>query len=226
MSETTIQPTTQTPTEPRARGRSRRGRIARITALVATGVVAAGLGGGYLWLSATSEPLQTGQAECEEAPVSLPETMADASVEDDVRAVCDTIGSLTEAWAVHDADAYGEAFTEQGTYTTFMGTHYAGREDIVESHRELFDGPLEGTQLADSFLSINFVHEDVAVVTTRGDTYEGDVPERLAKVQTYNVTRTEGDEWRISSFHNTKRDGAMERLQFLMMPDSRPAAER
>lgn len=206
--------------------RARKGRKGRTIALVGAAAVALGLGGGHMWLSATSHPQHLGEDECEQAPVTPPADASDASVADDVRDLCATIASLTDAWAEHDADSYGEAFTDDGTYTTFMGTHYEGREDIVESHRALFEGPLEGTQLADSFLSVNFVHEDVAVVSTRGDTYEGDEPEQLSKVQTYTVTRADSGDWRISSFHNTKRDGVMERLQYLMSPESKPAAER
>lgn len=214
-------PEAHAPNQPRRRGR--RGRIIALTAVAA---VALGLGGGYVWLSATSQPQNQGQAECEQAPVSTSAGASDAAIDADVRDLCTTLTVLTEAWADHDADAYGTAFTEEATYTTFMGTHYVGRDDIVESHRELFDGPLEGTQLADSFLSINFVNMDVAVVSTRGDTFEGQRPEELSKVQTYTMTRPDGDEWSVSSFHNTQRSGAMEQLQFLMSPESQPAAER
>lgn len=148
-----------------------------------------------------------------------------SSVEQARAGICATMASLSQAWAAHDAEAYGAEFTPGATYTTFMGTHYAGREDIVRSHHALFDGPLEGTRLADSFLGIALVNDDVAVVTTRGDTYKGDEPGDLTKVQTYTMVRQADGTWLIASFHNTQRSPVLERIQFLMEPDSRPSAE-
>lgn len=217
------EPTRQTPTAGTTR---RRGRRIGMAALISAAVILAALGAGYLWLGATAQVLEPGEADCTQAPVTLADSATEDVADGDVDALCATLASLAEAWADHDADAYGAAFTEDGTYTTFMGTHYSGRTDIAESHRVLFDGPLNGTRLADSFLSIRFVSADVAVVTTRGDTYEGDPPEEPAKVQTYTMSRAEDGTWLVASFHNTKRNPAMERLQFLMEPDSRPLAER
>lgn len=86
------------------------------------------------------------------------------------------------------------------------------------------DGPLEGTELADRYLSLRMLSDDVAVMTTRGDTYLGDMPDELAKVQTYTLVR-EGAQWLIAAFHNTARDPVMERIH-LWMPETVPGAER
>ncbi|ONM46277.1 hypothetical protein B0T44_19640 [Nocardia donostiensis] len=131
---------------------------------------------------------------------------------------------LTNAWDANDAEAYGSFFTGNATYTTWVGTVYTGREDIVNSHRALFDGPLAGTRLADRYLALRFLTEDVAVMLTRGDTFEGEPPESPSKVQSYTLIR-DGDVWRVAAFHNTQRSKVMERIQFLWYPDTRPAAE-
>src|SRR5699024_12225383 len=65
-------------------------------------------------------------------------------------------------------------FTEDATYTTFAGTYYSGREDIVGSHAVLFDDVLADTRLADRFLELRMLTADVAVLTTRGDNYQGE----------------------------------------------------
>ena len=197
-----------------------RRRLVRVL-LVVLVALAAVVGGAYAWLSATAGVQQTGAAECSGAPVAGEPVTDSATVE-----VCAVITSLTEAWARHDADAYGAQFTPNATYTTFVGTHYQGRSDIVEGHRALFDGPIGGTRLADTFLGIEFVAPEVAVVTTRGDTYEGDEPGELTKVQTYVIVRGEDGGWQVASFHNTQRSSIMERVQVLMWPGSAPAAER
>lgn len=197
-----------------------RRRIGRVLLVVAIVIVAA-VGGAYAWLAGTATVQQAGAVECSEAPVAPTSSSEEATSQ-----VCAVIDSLTEAWADQDADAYGALFTPEATYTTFMGTHYQGRTDIVESHRALFDGPIGGTRLADAFLGIEFVAPEVAVVTTRGDTYEGDEPGELTKLQTYVVVRGDDDAWQVAAFHNTQRSPVMERIQFLFWPESAPAAER
>ncbi|MEV0298823.1 SgcJ/EcaC family oxidoreductase [Nocardia sp. NPDC050710] len=125
------------------------------------------------------------------------------------------------------ADAYGAVFTEDATYTSYLGTYYRGRTDIVEGHRALFDSFLKDTRLADSFLDIRFYGPDTAVVTSRGDTYKGEREQArdLSKTQTYTVVRQDG-RWLIAAFQNTKRSNVMERFSFLFSPDSKPSAER
>lgn len=179
-------------------------------------------GGGYLWLDSTSEARNLGAPACAAvqpsgaaaSPQSLPE-------------VCGLLDRLTAAWAAMDADAFGAVFTEDATYTSYIGTHYQGRTDIVEGHRAGFASFLKGTKLADSYLDIRFYGPDTAVVTSRGDTYDGarKSAAELSKVQTYTVVRQHGD-WRIAAFQNTKRQNVMERISFLWAPGTKPAAER
>ncbi|TXG92867.1 SgcJ/EcaC family oxidoreductase [Rhodococcus rhodnii] len=165
----------------------------------------------------------TGATECRDVPTDSTMSPPDEAA---ARAgICDTLAGLASAWGEHDADAYGAHFTENATYTTFAGTYYDGREDIVRSHAALFDGPLSGTRLADSYLSLRLLTEDVAVLTTRGDTYDGDTPGELSKVQTYTMIR-DGDDWQVAAFQNTQRKKLMEQVQFRWMDETVPAAER
>lgn len=139
-----------------------------------------------------------------------------------VRAV---LNRLVGAWARHDAEAYGELFTEDATYITYVGTFYQGRRDIVESHRTLFAGFLKGTRLADEILDIRFYGPDTAVVNGRGDTYKGKRPEKPSKIQTYTLTRCDDGQWRIAAFQNTKRKPLMEAVSYRFAPGLVPAAE-
>ncbi|MFI5983647.1 SgcJ/EcaC family oxidoreductase [Streptomyces sp. NPDC051555] len=131
---------------------------------------------------------------------------------------------LVDAWARHDADAYGALFTEDATYTTYVGTSYRGRRDITESHRTLFAGFLKGTRLADEILDVRFYGPDAAVVNSRGDTYKGGRPTKLGKVQTYTLVH-EGGEWLIAAFQNTKRRPLMERISFTVAPGLAPGGK-
>ncbi|MGT2532789.1 SgcJ/EcaC family oxidoreductase [Streptomyces nojiriensis] len=196
--------------------RSRRPTVKRV--LVAT-ALALGLiaGGGYLWLSSTSDVKATGTAKC---------TAVTATGAGDRDAVCALLSSLAQAWGNGDADAYGAAFTQDATYTTYVGTYYQGRSDIIEAHRALFSGFVKGTKLADSLLGIRFLGPDTALVTSRGDTYTGGKPGELTKVQTYTMVREGDGQWRIAAFQNTQRRPVMEKVSFLLSPGTIPAAEK
>lgn len=200
-------------------GRRRRLKRALGLATLALAVVS---GGGYLWLDATSDIHNAGEAECADVAASGADRRTDRE------AVCGVLASLVDAWNDNDAEAYGLLFTEDATYTTFVGSHYQGRQDITDAHEALFAGFLKDTRLADSVLDIRFPSADTAILTGRGDTYTGDepTPGKLTKVQTYTLVREADGDWRIAAFHNTKRRPVMERISFLLAPDTRPAAEK
>jgi uncharacterized protein (TIGR02246 family) len=137
----------------------------------------------------------------------------------DINAV---IASLVDAWGRHDAEAYGALFTDNATYTTFMGTCYRGRRAIVDSHRALFDKPLKGTRLASEIDDIRWFGADTAIVTGRGDTFRRRPPADLTKAQTYTMVREADGRWRIAAFHNTQRRPLLEALTFRLAPGTRP----
>ncbi|MFF5209911.1 SgcJ/EcaC family oxidoreductase [Streptosporangium sp. NPDC000396] len=136
------------------------------------------------------------------------------------------LGRLVEAWGHGDADAYGDCFTEDATYVTFVGTLYEGRADVTEGHRALFDSFLKGTHLADQIIDIRFYGPGTAVVTSRGDTYKGKKPTKLGKTQTYTIVREADGHWRIAAFHNTKHQALMEAISFKFQPKTRPLADQ
>ncbi|MEV7614232.1 SgcJ/EcaC family oxidoreductase [Streptomyces sp. NPDC089799] len=210
---------------------SRRRTVKRVKRVLGFGTLALAVtaAGGYFWLDATSEVKNLGRSDCTAVTPVLTATPAGVPTAADHRAVCDTLRALTEAWGRGDATAYGEQFTADATYTTYVGTHYQGRQDIAEGHRALFGGFVKGTKLADSFLDVRFHGPDTAIVTSRGDTYSGaGAPKAtdLTKTQTYTLVREADRGWRIAAFHNTKRQSVMERLSFLWDPATRPAAEK
>ncbi|MFE6664380.1 SgcJ/EcaC family oxidoreductase [Streptomyces sp. NPDC057697] len=207
--------------------KSRRRRIKIILGVTAL-TLAVAAGGGYLWLGATSDAKNLGVSDCNAVEPEITATPAGSATADDHRAVCGVLSAMKDAWARHDATAYGDLFTEDATYTTYVGTAYQGRRDIAEGHRALFGGFLKGTKLSDSWLSIRFYGPDTAVATSRGDTYEGGEPKAadLSKTQTYTLVRQADGAWRIAAFQNTKRQRVMERISFLFSPGTKPAAEK
>jgi uncharacterized protein (TIGR02246 family) len=207
-----------------ARPRKRRRTLKRALIVSAIALVAAGAGG-YFWLDATADVQAAGNPDCSAVtPAGSPAGGPDKAH----RAVCATLSAMTDAWGRGDATAYGDQFTKDATYTTYIGTHYQGRRDITEAHRALFDGYVKGTKLADSFLDIRFYGPGTAIVTTRGDDYKDERPKPgdLDKTQTYTLVADTDGTWRIAAFQNTKRQRVMERISFLYDSGTKPAAER
>ncbi|WP_327252247.1 SgcJ/EcaC family oxidoreductase [Streptomyces sp. NBC_01244] len=133
---------------------------------------------------------------------------------------------LAAAWERHDAEAYGELFSEDATYITYVGTFYRGRRDIVDSRRTLFAGFLKGTRPADEILDVRFYGPGTAVVNGRGDTYRGKRPAKPTKIQTHTLVRDPDGPWRIAAFQNTKRRPLMEAVSHRFSPGLVPSSER
>jgi uncharacterized protein (TIGR02246 family) len=143
----------------------------------------------------------------------------------DESTVTAVIDSLADSWARGDGDAYGAHFTEDATYVTFVGTLYQSRQDIAAGHNALFATFLKGTRLAHEVLDVRFLGQDVAVLTTRGDTYKGTQPKKLTKVQTYTMVR-DGERWLVAAFHNTQHKSLMESISFRFAPATKPKAQQ
>lgn len=95
---------------------------------------------------------------------------------------------------------------------TFVGTHYRGRNKIVESHEALWRRFLAGSRLRGEITGIRFVTDDVAVVTGVGRVLRSRRSGlRPDKVQTYVAVRRDGG-WLFAAFHNCKRRPLLERI--------------
>lgn len=136
--------------------------------------------------------------------------------------VSDVLEALSSAWERGDADAYGALFTEDASYTIYVGTVYHGRRDIVESHRVLFARFLKGTKLSIGLRQVRYYGPDTAIVTSTGDTYKGSRPGKPGKVQTFTLVRQSDGTWLIAAFHNTQRKALMEAISFRFAPQLRP----
>ena len=136
--------------------------------------------------------------------------------------VTDVLAGLADAWERGDADGYGALFTEDASYTIYVGTVYHGRRDIVESHRVLFRKFLKGTKLSMGEAHVRYYGPDTAVVTSRGDTYKRRAG-KPTKVQTFTLVRQTDGGWLIAAFHNTQRKPLMEAISFRFAPQLRPS---
>lgn len=129
--------------------------------------------------------------------------------EKDVHDIREVFVALVDAWNRGDAAAYGDCFTEDADYVTFMGQHLKGRAQIAEVHGWLFHGPLKGSKLESSALAEckpRFLAENVAVVHATGEARlanpEQD-PNDRDSINTNVVVKQRGV-WKITAFHNCR----------------------
>ncbi|WNC15969.1 SgcJ/EcaC family oxidoreductase [Brevibacillus brevis] len=130
-------------------------------------------------------------------------------LQNDIDAIHTLFAAMSEAWNKGDGAAFGECFTEDADYVTFMGHRLMGRKQIAEVHQKLFDGPLRGSRLESSAageLQPRFVTPDVAIVHATGEAKLADAsqdPGDRGSINT-NVVVKQGGEWKITAFHNCR----------------------
>jgi uncharacterized protein (TIGR02246 family) len=120
---------------------------------------------------------------------------------------------VQDAWNRGDAAGYASMFTEDASFVAWNGLRGYGRPAIEEAHRRLFAGALAGSQMVltggDDAApdSLRFLQQEVAImvtvgaVTTAGPWATG--ADHHA-VQTFVLVKNH-NRWRITAFHNTRR---------------------
>lgn len=119
----------------------------------------------------------------------------------------DSIAAFLEqvrrAWDAGDAIAYASLFAEDASYVIFLGDALFGRDQIGQTHHEVFTKWQKGTKMAVRPLAIRLVGADAAVVTTVGGI--GKKSEiGYDKFQTYTLRRVAGGGWECVAFQNTE----------------------
>lgn len=128
---------------------------------------------------------------------------------EDLRAMRELFTSLRDAWNQGDGAAYGDHFSEDADYVTFMGQHIKGKRQIAEVHQWLFKGPLRGSRLESTLpddLQPRFISLDVAVVHGIGEAKLADSSQDSGdrgSINTNVLVKQQG-EWKITAFHNCR----------------------
>jgi uncharacterized protein (TIGR02246 family) len=124
----------------------------------------------------------------------------------EIRAVHALVRAQYEAWARGDADAFGATFTDDADYIAFDGTHFKGRQQIAECHRELFGGLLRGTKLVAETLVVRLLAPTVALVHATGaamNSKQERIPRSKLSVNTSIAVKVD-DAWLFAAFQNTR----------------------
>jgi uncharacterized protein (TIGR02246 family) len=115
-------------------------------------------------------------------------------------AVGQLLGEIAEAWNAGDARAYGARYCPEGTFTNTDGTLDLGRDEVVRTAGEAFQGVLAGTRLSPAVRKVRLVRPDVAVVDL--DTRVSGMPGGEVRISQMLVLVEEDDRWWITAQHN------------------------
>lgn len=126
---------------------------------------------------------------------------------EDIQAIQALTKTMVQGWNTGDGELYSSVFGENADYVTFNGERYIGREHIAEAHQELFDGVLKGSTFENvNIISIRFPLGHTAIVHMTGyvkQKWRKKAPESRKSIQTLVAIR-KNEEWRFTSFHNTR----------------------
>jgi uncharacterized protein (TIGR02246 family) len=113
---------------------------------------------------------------------------------------------VLEGWNQGRGEVFAAPFSADATFVAFDGSVLSGREQIAETHQELFDKWLGGTRLFDEWTRVRFLGPDAAVVISVGGTVmRGRSKPALERdsIQTLVAVR-DADAWSFVSFQNTR----------------------
>lgn len=111
---------------------------------------------------------------------------------------------IIEAWAAHDAKAFADVFTDDGTMV-LPGVMCVGGDQIRDFMGNAFQGPFKGTRVSGTPVSARALGSDAAVLVTHGGVLapgDEEVSETRAVRACWVATRTE-DGWRLAAYQNS-----------------------
>jgi uncharacterized protein (TIGR02246 family) len=129
--------------------------------------------------------------------------MAQAAINE---AVDQLLGEIAEAWNKGDARAYGARYRPDGTFTNTNGTIDMGRDEVIRTAEEAFQGILAGTKVSLAVRKLRLIRPDVAVadLDTRvsGMPVAGNGPGGEVRISQMLVLVEEDGRWWITAQHN------------------------
>ena len=115
-------------------------------------------------------------------------------------AVDQLLAEIAEAWNAGDARAYGARYCPEGTFTNTNGTIDMGRDEVVRTAEEAFQGVLAGTKVSLAVRKLRLIRPDVAVVDL--DARVSGMPSGEVRISQLLVLVEEDGSWRITAQHN------------------------
>jgi uncharacterized protein (TIGR02246 family) len=136
---------------------------------------------------------------------SVPGTAAPAEL--DPGEIAAVPARMVKAWAAHDAGAFAELFTHDGTLI-LPGVYKKGRDEIRAFMAAGYAGRYKGTRVTGSPLDIKSLGSDAVALVTVGGVLAPGETELSAKEAiraSWILVRREG-EWLLAVYQNCPRD--------------------
>jgi uncharacterized protein (TIGR02246 family) len=118
-------------------------------------------------------------------------------------------GRLVSAWAAHDAEAFAQLFTQDGTMI-LPGVYKKGRDEIRQFMEAGYAGPYKGTNVTGTPLDIKPLGSGAVALLTEGGVLapgEKEVSAKQAIRAAWILVNDEGT-WRLAVYQNCPRDPA------------------
>ncbi|MEV4943686.1 SgcJ/EcaC family oxidoreductase [Streptomyces zaomyceticus] len=116
---------------------------------------------------------------------------------------------IVEAWAAHDADAFAEVFTPDGSMI-IPGVFQKGREAIRAFMTQAFEGPFKGTRVIGTPADLRFANSESGILITQGGILapgESEPSAERAVNASWVVVKREGH-WFLAAYQNSPRNAA------------------
>ena len=116
------------------------------------------------------------------------------------------------SWNSGDAATYSKHFAENGTFTNIRGMFFAGHQQFLDRHVEIFKGMFAKTVLQQDVVSFRFLSPDVAIVETltwitgfpKGGSPKAIHIDDQGRLHTrlLQVFQKQAGDWKIVVYHN------------------------
>jgi uncharacterized protein (TIGR02246 family) len=114
---------------------------------------------------------------------------------------------MVAAWAAHDAKAFADLFTQDGTMI-LPGVYKKGREEIREFMAAGYAGPYQGTRVTGSPIEIKPLADGAVALLTMGGVLEpgqAELSDKAAIRASWILVRRD-DRWQLAVYQNSPRD--------------------
>lgn len=110
---------------------------------------------------------------------------------------------IIAAWAAHDAEAFADTFTDDGTMI-LPGVYRKGRDDIRDFMAAGFAGPYRGSQVTGTPLEVRFLSADTGVLISHGGVLEPGQTELPVEKEVHALWLVvkRDDVWRLAAYQN------------------------
>jgi uncharacterized protein (TIGR02246 family) len=116
---------------------------------------------------------------------------------------------MVAAWAAHDADAFAELFTEDGTMI-LPGVYRKGRDDIRDYMAAEYAGAYQGTTVTGTPIEIQPLQPGAVALITQGGVIpagETELPDATAIRASWILVKRD-ERWQLAVYQNCPRDPA------------------